>query len=316
MKLVGPSAADIEAAATRLTGYVRRTPVIEIDLDGVRVVLKLEYLQHGGSFKVRGALNRMLLASPAALSAGVVTASGGNHGIAVALAAKHVGHAATVYIPERAPVASERRIEAAGARCIRHGLAWDDAWDAALAHAAEHGGLAVHPFEDDAVIAGQATVGVELLDEAPHVDGIVVAIGGGGLIAGVALAAHHVRPGMAIVGVEPTGAASMHESLRAGAVQTLAEVTTIAGTLAPRRVGPTTYTVCAAHVREVVLISDDEMRAGMRWLWDELRVLVEPAGAAALMALRSGRMATKLERPAIIVCGANPDNAEAQRIFA
>jgi len=310
-----PTIADIRAAAERIAPLVRRTPTLSAELGGQRVICKLEHLQQGGSFKIRGALNKLLGASRDALSRGVVTASGGNHGIGVALAAQRLGAQATVYVPEGAPAATARRIEQLGARCLRHGLAWDDAWAAALAHAERDGALAVHPFEDADVIAGQGTVGLELMVDAPDVDAVFVAIGGGGLAAGAAIAIHAQRPELAIIGVEPTGAASMQASLRAPGVVALDRVDTIAGTLAPRSVGPLTRAICKEHLREIVLISDEEMRSAIRILWDELRVLVEPAGAAALAALLCGRSAHKPERAALIVCGANPEDAEVRRLF-
>jgi threonine dehydratase len=310
-----PTVADVRVAAARLAPLVRRTPTITVELSGTRVVCKLEHLQHGGSFKIRGALNRMLRVPRAALSAGVVTASGGNHGIGVALAAARLGAPATIFMPARAPAATERRIAALGARCLRRGGVWDEAWAEAEAHAAAAGLLAVHPFEDADVIAGQGTVGVELGEDASAADAVYVAIGGGGLAAGVAIALHAARPGLPIIGVEPIGAPSMHRSLAANQVVALDRVDTIAGTLAPRAVGALTRALCAEHLREIVLVSDEEMRAAMRWLWDELRVLVEPAGAAAIAALCSGRAATRSERPAVIVCGANPEDAEARRLF-
>ncbi len=307
MSKSSPSLAELGAAQARLAPHVRRTPILRARLGGIPIVFKLEQLQLGGSFKIRGALNRMLDAR----ATHVVTASGGNHGIGVALAAAQLGVAATVFVPESAPLATARRIERSGARCLRHGLAWDDAWAAAEAHVAAHGGLLVHPFEDPAVIAGQATVGLELFEDAPEVDGVVVAIGGGGLAAGVALAAGD----RAVVGVEPSGARSMQVSIEAGRVRALDKVSTIAGTLAPRSVGPLTHAICADRLREIVIIEDEEMRAAMRRLWDELRIVVEPAGAATLAALLSGRMRTVLARPALIVCGANPEDAEARRLF-
>jgi threonine dehydratase len=310
-----PSLADIRDAAALIAPHVRRTPIVEVELRGQRVILKLEQLQLGGSFKVRGALNKLLRAPRASLSAGVVTASGGNHGVGVALAAARLGVAASVYIPVRAPASTQRRIEQAGARCERIGEVWDEAWAAAEADAARTGAVLVHPFEDADVIAGQGTVGLELLADAPEVDGIVVAIGGGGLASGVAIAAHALRPALVVVGVEPTGAPSMHASLRAGQVTRLERVETIAGTLAPRSVGPLTHAICAEHLREVVLVRDEELRAAMALLWSELRLLVEPAAAASLAALVSGRMTSPLARPALIVCGANPDDAEARRLF-
>ncbi len=309
---------EFEAARARIAGHVRVTPVIAWDPTeiGARVTLKLEHLQIGGSFKVRGALSCLLAADPARLALGVVTASGGNHGIGVAYAAAHVGAKATVFLPESAPAATERRLAALGAEAIRGGRAWDDAWLAALAHADRTGALAVHPFEDRLVIAGQATVGLELFDQAPDLDAVLVAIGGGGLIAGVAAAIHARAPAVRVIGVEPEGAASMTVSLRAGRVTPLDEVRTIAGTLAPRSVGPNTLAIVTREAVSVVLVSDDELRAAMRRLWDDLRILVEPAGAAAVAALLSGRAELADARHiAVLVCGANLDATLAAQVI-
>jgi threonine dehydratase len=309
---------DLEAARARITGHVRVTPVIAWDPPEIaaRVTLKLEHLQIGGSFKVRGALSCLLAEDPARLARGVVTASGGNHGIGVAYAAAQVGAKAVVYLPESAPVATERRLAELGAEAIRGGRAWDDAWQTALAHAERTGALAVHPFEDPPVIAGQASVGLELFDQAPDLDTALVAIGGGGLIAGVALALHARAPAIRILGVEPEGAASMTASLRAGHVTPLAEVRTIAGTLAPRSVGPNTLEIAQREAVSVILVSDDELRAAMRRLWDDLRILVEPAGAAAVAALLSGRAPLGDARHvAVLVCGANLDAALAAPVL-
>ncbi|MEP7125127.1 MAG: threonine/serine dehydratase [Byssovorax sp.] len=310
---------DFEAARARIAGQVRVTPVIAWDPMEIaaRVTLKLEHLQIGGSFKVRGALSRLLVEEPARLARGVVTASGGNHGIGVAYAAARVGAKAVVFLPESAPAATERRLATLGAEAIRGGRAWDDAWLAALDHAERTGALAVHPFEDPLVIAGQGTVGLELLDQAPDLDAVLVAIGGGGLIAGVAASIHARAPGVRVVGVEPEGAASMSVSLRAGRVTPLDEVRTIAGTLAPRSVGPNTLAIVTREAVEVVLVSDDELRAAMRRLWDDLRILVEPAGAAAVAALLSGRAPLGDARHvAILVCGANLDATLAAEVVS
>jgi threonine dehydratase len=191
---------------------------------------------------------------------------------------------------------------------IRHGKSWDDAWRRAVDHLSGQPGLLVHPFEDRDVIAGQGTVGLELAEQVPDVDLVVVAVGGGGLISGVALALRALKPSVRVVGVEPTGATSMKDSMAAGRVITLDSVKTIAGTLAPRAIGPNTLAICREHVSEVVLVEDDELRAAMRQLWSELRILVEPAGAAAVAALQSGRVALDGARSiAVLVCGANLD---------
>lgn len=313
--------ADVRAAAERIRSHVRRTPVVpwrprfdEGALSGpggldVEVVFKLEHLQAGGSFKARGALNRLLSAPPEALARGVVTASGGNHGIGVAWAARRLGTQATIYLPETAPASSERMLRSLSARTVRGGAAWDDAWARASAEAEATGALAVHPFEDAAVIAGQGTVALELLEDAPDLDAVIIAIGGGGLIAGVAAAGRALSPELRVVGVEPTGAPSMQVAVAAGHVVELPGVSTIAGTLAPRAVGPLTLSFARALVGEIVLVSDDEMRAAMRLLWRELRQLVEPAGAAALAALTSGRAASLAgaRRVGVLLCGANLD---------
>jgi threonine dehydratase len=313
------SLSDFEAARARIAGHVRVTPVIAWDPTEIaaRVTLKLEHLQIGGSFKVRGAMSRLLAEDPARRARGVVTASGGNHGIGVAYAASRLGASAVVFLPESAPRATERRLAALGAEAVRGGRAWDDAWQAALAHADCTGALAIHPFEDPAVIAGQGTAGLELFDQAPDLDAALVAIGGGGLIAGVASALHARSPAIHVIGVEPEGAASMTVSLRAGAVTPLAEVRTIAGTLAPRSVGPNTLSITQREAPEVVLVSDDELRAAMRRLWDDLRILVEPAGAAAVAALLSGRAPLGSARHvAVLVCGANLDATLAAEVLA
>ncbi len=309
---------DFELARARIAGHVRVTPVIAWDPPEIaaRVTLKLEHLQIGGSFKVRGALSSLLAEDPARLARGVVTASGGNHGLGVAFAAARVGAKAVVFLPDSAPATTERRLAALGAEAIRGGRAWDDAWLSALAHAERTGALPVHPFEDALVIAGQASVGLELFDQVPDLDAALVAIGGGGLIAGVAAALHARAPGIRVVGVEPEGAASMTVSLRAGRVTPLAEVRTIAGTLAPRSVGPNTLAIVTREAVPVVLVSDDELRAAMRRLWDDLRILVEPAGAAAVAALLSGRAPLGDARHvAVLVCGANLDATLAAQVI-
>jgi threonine dehydratase len=309
---------EIESARSRIAGHVRVTPVLAWEPPEIaaKVTLKLEFLQVGGSFKARGACNRLLGEDPAVLARGVVTASGGNHGLGVAYAASRVGAPATVFLPETAPIATEQRLAAYGAKSVRGGRAWDDAWRAALAYADREGALAVHPFEDPAVMAGQGTVGLELAEQAPDLDAVLVAVGGGGLIAGVASALHARSPSLRVIGVEPEGAPSMKRSLEAGRVVELDEVRTIAGTLAPRAIGPNTLSVAAAEVAEVVLVSDDELRAAMRRLWEDLRILVEPAGAAAVAALLSGRAPTLgARRVGVLVCGANLDAAMAASVM-
>jgi threonine dehydratase len=308
---------EITLARSRIQGHVRRTPVIAWNPPDLpaKVLLKLEHLQVGGSFKARGAVNRLLEETPERLAAGVVTASGGNHGIGVAYAASRFGAPATVFLPETAPRTTEQRLVGMGAAVVRGGRAWDDAWAEALTFAERTGALAVHPFEDPAVLAGQGTVGLELHEQAPDLDVVLVAIGGGGLIAGVASALVHLAPRTRVVGVEPEGAPSMLESVLAGRVVELPEVRTIAGTLAPRAVGPTTLALTRALVGSIALVSDDAMLAAMKRLWDDLRLLVEPAGAAAVAALLGGHVSLAgVSSVGVLVCGANVDAALAARV--
>jgi threonine dehydratase len=304
---------DVREARARIAPHVRLTPVVRWRDD---VWLKLESLQHSGSFKARGACNRIFTATAEELAHGVVTASGGNHALGVAYAAVERRVAATIFLPMKAPRSTGERLERMGARVVRDGRDWDDAWATAVEHAREHGGLLVHPFEDREVIAGQGTIGLELLEQLGQVDVAVIAVGGGGLIGGIAMTLKALAPAVRVIGVEPTGATAMKQSLEAGRLVTLERVDTIAGTLAPRAVGPNTLALAARYVDEMVLVSDDEMRAGMKRLWDELRILVEPSGAAAFAAVDKLRGAIDGKRVAVLVCGANLDAAQATEVLA
>jgi threonine dehydratase len=304
---------DVRAARERIAPHVRVTPVVRWHGD---VWLKLEQLQMAGSFKSRGACNRVFAADAATLAHGVVTASGGNHGLGVAYAASRRQVPATVYLPQKAPQSTERRLVEMGARVERHGRDWDDAWAVAETHAQKSGALLVHPFEDPEVIAGQGTIGLELVEQLGRFDTVVVAIGGGGLIGGIAMVLKSVAPSVRVVGVEPTGATAMKDSMAAGRLVSLDKVDTIAGTLAPRNVGPHTLALASRYVDEVVLVSDAELKAAMKTLWSELRVLVEPAGAAAVAAVAGGHVETRDRRLAVLVCGANLDTALAAEALA
>jgi threonine dehydratase len=311
-RVVPITAGDVAAADRRLVGLVRRTPLVAWDQGrppaAGRLYLKLEHLQVTGSFKPRGAQNALSLLPPVQLARGIVTASGGNHGLAVAYAAWRRGLAATIYLPESAPPATDVKLRDYGARVIREGADWDDAWQAATRQARQDGAVLVHPFEDPAVIAGQGTVGLEMLEQQPDLDLMVVAIGGGGLIGGIACYVKHARPTIRVIGVEPAGAASMAVSLSTGRVTPLDRVTTIAGTLAPRAVGPGTLALASRYVDELVTVTDDEMVQAMKLLWSDWNLLVEPAGAAALAAVLQDRVGPLEGRSVgILLCGANLD---------
>jgi len=308
-----PTLDDVRAAAHRIAGRVRRTPVLRArplrdwPYDA-ELTLKLENLQAIGSFKARGATNKLLTLEPAAVARGLVTASGGNHGLGVAYAAWQAKAPARIYLPTSTPESKAEKLRAWGAEVIVQGAVWDEANEAALAAAERDGLCYVHPFADPAVIAGQGTTALELLEDAPELDAIVVAIGGGGLIAGVALAAKALKPAIRIVGVEPVGAPTLKESVAAGRLVTLERISTVAGTLAPRRSAELNLALIRRHVDEIVLVTDDDMRKAARWLWFECGIAAELSGAAAVAALLAGAWRPPVRASVgALVCGAGAD---------
>ncbi len=301
--------ADIEAAAERIASRVRRTPCLRTRYirDPLRtgpVMLKLECLQVTGAFKVRGANNAILQLDDAALARGVITASGGNHGLAVAYAANASSCPVVVYLPENTPTAKADKIRGWGAEVVVEGAVWDDAEAAALARAGRDGLAYIHPFADPAVIAGQGTIAAEMLKQSPAIDVIVAGIGGGGLIAGVALAAKAIKPEIKVIGVEPAGAPTLSNSLEAGSLVTLDAIETGANTLAPRRSAELNLAIIEKYVDEIVLVNDADMRTAAQWLWFEMGQAVELAGAAAVAAIQTGKATAPEDRTmAAIVCG-------------
>ena len=307
---------DIEAAAERIGGRVRRTPCIRSRFNlnpldpssGGELLLKLECLQVTGSFKARGANNAILSLDQAAVKRGVITASGGNHGLAVAYAGHASETSAMIYLPQRTPPDKAEKLRAWGAEVVIEGDLWDDANEAALERAERDGLSYIHPFADPDVIAGQGTVGREMLKQSSHIDVMVVAVGGGGLISGIATAAKAIKPDIRVIGVEPVGAPTLTRSLDQGEVVTLAGIETQALTLAPRRSAAINLAIVRRHVDEIVLVSDDEMRQAARWLWFEAGIAAELSGAAALAALRSGKVDVPDDAVvAAVICGAGAD---------
>src|SRR5215213_2033 len=245
---------DLRQARARIQPYVRHTPLLPLpslrgDLPAA-LRLKLENLQITGSFKARGVFNTLLQLSPADRERGVVAASGGNHGAALAYGAWRLGLPATIFLPERASDDRVARITAWGAQVVKHGAVWDDAHARAVEHAAAAGSAYVQPFDAERTLIGQGTLGLELLDDLPELDCVLIAIGGGGLIAGMAAAIKQLRPQVRIVGVEPSGAASMRYAVERGHVAPLPEVRTIADTLAPRAVADRTLKLAQRYVDE------------------------------------------------------------------
>jgi threonine dehydratase len=305
---------DIEAAQVRIEAYVRHTPLIKASPVKQRasnegqLYLKLESLQITGSFKARGAVNKLFSLSSEEIARGIVTASGGNHGLGVAYAGWLAETPATIYLPRNTPRAKAEKLEIWGAQVIVEGQVWDDANRAALAAADREGMTYFHPFADPDVIAGQGTVGLEILEHEPNVDTLLVAIGGGGLISGVSLAAKAINPTVRVIGVEPVGAPTLYESLRAGYLVELAEICTAANTLAPRVSAPINLEIIQQNVDEIVLVTDEEMHEAARWFWFEMGVAAELSGAAALAALLAGKVRlAQSNQVCALVCGAGND---------
>lgn len=296
----------IEEARAVIRPHVRLTPIVavtgaDLGLAAFPLVLKLEHLQHAGAFKTRGAFANLLMR--AVPPAGVVAASGGNHGVAVAYAAMRLGVRAKIFVPTVSSPAKIQRIRDYGADLAVGGERYADALVASEAWVARTGALAVHAFDQAETILGQGTLGLELAEQAPDLDTVVVPVGGGGLIGGIAASyAGAVR----IVGVEPHGAPTLTDALRAGRPVDAEAGGIAADSLAPRRVGELMFPIARAHVERVVLVSDADIRRAQDALWASLRIVAEPGGAAALAGLISGGYRPEPgERVGAIISGAN-----------
>jgi len=299
---------EVEAAWQRIRPHVRRTPVIELPAGtfglAVPLALKLESLQPGGSFKARGAFHK-LLASPVP-AAGIVAASGGNHGVAAAYAARALGHKAEIFVPTVASPTKVARLRSYGAVVHQVGAVYAEARAQSEKHAAETGALIVPAYEDEVVFAGAGSVALEFAEQAAF-DTLLVAVGGGGLIAGCAAA---IGETVKIVAVETEGTPTLYEARRAGRPVEVAISGIAADALGASRIGVPNFEVAQKLVREAVLVSDDAVRAAQRALWEELRVVAEPSGATGLAALMAGAYRPAPgERVATLVCGANTDPA-------
>ncbi len=296
---------EIQSASHRIAGHVRQTPVLALEEKAfgidAQIHLKLEFLQHAGSFKPRGAFNCIL--SSEVPSAGVIAASGGNHGAAVAYAAQKLGLPAEIFVPTISPSNKVDRLLQYGAQVNVVGATYAEALAASKERARATGALSIHAYDDPKVLAGQGTLGMELEQQLGPMDTVLIAVGGGGLIGGVA-AWYESR--VRIIGVEPELAPSLYKALEAG-VPVDVEVSGIAAdSLGARRVGELMFPIARKHVERVVLVTDDHIREAQKTLWDKLRIVAEPGGAAALAALLSGRYKPAPgERAAVVLCGAN-----------
>ncbi|HSB76138.1 MAG TPA: threonine/serine dehydratase [Terriglobales bacterium] len=297
---------EIQRAHRLISSHIRRTPVIEVSgadfgLPGVALLLKLELLQHSGSFKARGAFANLLMRTVP--RAGVVAASGGNHGAAVAYAARQLGVPARIFVPVVSSAAKIDRIRGYGAELVVGGERYADALAASQAWAAESGALPIHAYDQMETLLGQGTVGLEFEEQCPRLDALLVAVGGGGLIGGIA-AWYSGRT--RIVGVEPEQAPTLYRALQAGRPVDAEAGGVAADSLAPRRVGELMFPIAQKYLDGVLLVSDAAILQAQAALWNGLRVLAEPGGAAALAALLAGKYQPRPgERIGVLVCGGN-----------
>lgn len=305
---------SISSAALRIAPHVRRTPVMDVHLDGVEmpVTLKLELLQHSGSFKARGAFSNLIGRDPS--GPGVAAASGGNHGAAVAYAARALGHKATIFVPEIASPAKVARIAFYGAEIVQKGANYNEALALCDAHIKATGAVSVHAYDAEPTLQGQGTLARELEDQSPGLDTLLVAVGGGGLIGGIAA---WYRSSVKIVGVEPLTCNALHAALAAGKPVAVSPSGIAADSLGSTFAGALMLPIAQAHVDHVVLVSDDAIREAQRHLWKTTQLVSEPGGAAAFAALLSGAYRSeKDERVGVVICGANTTMDAFGKLFA
>jgi threonine dehydratase len=305
---------EIAAAAARIAPWIRHTPVMRLAAGELgppfAIVVKLELLQHAGSFKPRGAFNRILTARAAGElpASGVIAASGGNHGAAVAYAARALGLRAEIFVPELTPPAKCERIASFGATLVRGGAAYADAHHASVARRAVTGALEVHAYDHPAVLAGQGTTAREFEHDAPELTHVLVATGGGGLIGGMAA---WYGGAAEVISVESAGCPTLHHALAAGRPVDVSVGGLAADALGARQVGETMFPIAQQYVAAAVLVEDEAIRSTQRLLWDRLRLAVEPGGATAMAALLSGAWTPpEGARVGVLICGSNTDPAK------
>ncbi|MDW8479723.1 MAG: threonine/serine dehydratase [Xanthomonadales bacterium] len=305
-----PNAGAIREARARIAPYVRRTPVLadpELDrLLGLRVSFKCENLQLGGAFKLRGAMNAVLSLVAAGDRRALLTQSSGNHGAALARACRLLGRPVTVVVPRSAPPPKLELLREQGARLVfcEPEQASRDAAVAALRAEADY--AYVHPFDDPRVIAGQGTAALEWLEEEPALETILVPVSGGGLASGIAIAAHAHDPRLAVIGVEPAGAADALASLRAGRIVRGQPVATLCDALRAE-LGELTFAILSRHLEEILVVEDEDALAAMAFAWQRLKLVLEPSGAVALAALLAHRERLRGRRVGVLLSGGNVD---------
>ena len=313
---------DVLAARERLRGQVYTTPCARSEtlskMSGHHVFLKLENLQMTGSFKERGALNRLALLTPAEAARGVIAASAGNHAQGVAYHASRLGLRAVIVMPLATPLVKVTATRGFGAEVVLHGANYDEAHAEALRRCAEENLVFVHPFDDAAVMAGQGTIALEMLEQMKRLDAVIVPIGGGGLIGGMACAIKQTRPQVRVIGVQTSRLPAMQQALAQHGPVTLDAATTIADGIAVRRAGAITFPVVAAYVDEIVTVEEDEIASAILLLLEREKTLAEGAGAAALAALLQRRTSLAHVQGwnvGVLICGGNIDVTLLARII-
>jgi threonine dehydratase len=305
---------DLQEARATIAGHVHHTPLFSSRTlsgrTGLSIYLKAENLQKTGSFKPRGAFNKVRHLPRSEARRGIITASAGNMGQAVAYVAAEERIPGVVVMPEKANASKVAAVREYGAEAVLHGQLWDDAFARSQELAIERGLVYVHPFKDRYVLAGQGTVAIEILEDLPDVAAVIIPIGGGGLMAGMAMAIRIHRPKVRIIGVEPTGSANMSTSRRLGRCADLDSVATIADGLATQRTDPDVYEIINEQVDELVTVSDQEMLQAIRFLLERSKLVAEPAGAAAVAVLLAGKITLPAGAPTVaVVSGGNLDIA-------
>ena len=308
---------NVYRASNVLRNVVRKTDVIYAPKlkPGVELYLKTENLQITGSFKVRGSYYKMSRLSDEEKARGVVACSAGNHAQGVALAAQKNGIKSVICLPDGAPISKIEATKSYGAEvCLVEGV-YDDAYQKALSLRDNEGYTFIHPFNDEDVIAGQGTIALELAEQLPSLDAVIVPIGGGGLISGIAFTMKMINPSIKIYGVQANGAPSMHNSVRDGKIETLDKVSTIADGIAVKRPGDLTYEIVSKYVDKIVTVSDDEISAAILTLMEQHKLVTEGAGAVSVAAAMFGKLDIEGKRVACILSGGNIDVTILSRVI-
>lgn len=310
---------DIQNAYDKIQKSIKKTPLMECptldEITNSTVLLKLENLQRTGSFKVRGAMNKIMNLTEEEKSHGVIASSAGNHAQGVALGAKSIGINATIVMPETAPLSKVIATKNFGARVIQHGQYYDEAYNKALEIQEKENLVFLHPFNDDYVIAGQGTIGLEILNEVSDIDAIFVPVGGGGLLSGIAVAVKSINPNIKVYGVEANGAASMKESVSNKKIIQLKSCHTIADGIAVAKVGDKTFEIVQKYVDKIISVSEEEITSAILFLLEKSKVVAEGAGATSLAGLLSNQVDVKGKKVCCVISGGNIDINNVEKII-